>query len=455
MQHHELNNPELMPTRTQDRDINIWDFTMLWAGMTINMGAFTMGAQLYPGLSPMMILGAILVAYMIVTSILVLTGDIGIRYGMPFAVFIRGCFGYQGAKIPAVLRAIPACFWFGFQTWVAAVAIGKLLELWFGYTNITLLILIFAALQVVNAIYGMKAMAKFDWVAIPALTVLIGAVTLWLLGDNNATLFDVFSAPSTGDGSFWFAVMGIAGIWITMGLNSPDLTRKLERSRDHASANFFVRNRKPFMAQLGGLIIIGTGILLVGMIGGILTGTWDPIAIVTDSISHPLILILSMLTIAFAQWSTNTAANLMPSAYVLMNVFPRLSFGWGVAISGALGLLMMPWLFADSLLWFTVITSALLGPVAGIMIADYYLLRRGKLDPAQFYDPEGPFVYQRNFNLRGFAVFGLSFVASVAFVELAFFVGLAVSVIGYTVAMRGEVERQQQGVTALQEAPQG
>ncbi|MCT7656253.1 cytosine permease [Oceanimonas sp. NS1] len=147
---HEMNNPELMPSTDKDRDINIWDFTMLWAGMTINMGAFTMGAQLYPGLSPWTIIGAILAAYAIVTSILILAGDIGIRYGIPFTVYIRGCFGYKGAKIPAAFRAIPACFWFGFQTWVAAVAIGKVLEMWIGYSNTTILILIFGVLQVVE-----------------------------------------------------------------------------------------------------------------------------------------------------------------------------------------------------------------------------------------------------------------------------------------------------------------
>ncbi|MFP2768650.1 cytosine permease [Oceanisphaera sp. KMM 10153] len=433
---HEMNNPELMPSTDKDRDINIWDFTMLWAGMTINMGAFTMGAQLYPGLSPWTIIGAILAAYTIVTTILILAGDIGIRYGIPFTVYIRGCFGYQGAKIPAAFRAIPACFWFGFQTWVAAVAIGKVLEMWIGYSNTTILILIFGVLQVINAIYGMKAMAKFDWVAIPALTILIGLVTFWLLQTNNATIGDVLAAPSLDNGSFWFAVMAIAGIWITMGLNSPDMTRKLERSRDHSSKNFFIRNRKPFFAQISGLIVIGSGILMVGMIGGILTGTWDPIEIVLNSMSSPIVLILSMITIAFAQWSTNTAANLMPSALILMNVFPRLNFGQGVAISGAIGLLMMPWVFADNLLWFSVITSGLLGPVAGIMLADFYLLRRGQLNVDDFYNPRGPFVYQNNYNLRAFLVYGLSFACSLVFIDLAFFVGLVVSVVGYYLLMK-------------------
>jgi NCS1 family nucleobase:cation symporter-1 len=430
-----LRNPELLPTKDKDRDISIGDFTMLWAGMTINMGAFTMGAQLYPDLSPVTILIAILVAYLMVTSILILTGDIGLVYGLPFAVYIRKCFGYKGANIPAFFRAIPACFWFGFQTWVGAVALDMIMEMWIGYSNVTLLILLFGTLQILNAVFGMKAMAKFDWIAIPSLVILIAAVTFWLLKMNDATIIDVFAAPSSGTGSFWFAVMGIAGIWITMGINSPDLNRKLKRSVDHSSDNFFIRNRKPIYAQLTGLVIIGAGTLLVGMIGGILTGTWDPVEIIANSITTPVILLLSLLTIVFAQWSTNTAANLMPAAYVIMNAFPKLNFAKGVVAAGIIGLLMMPWVFADNLLWFTVITSGLLGPIAGIMITDYHILRKRKLDIEEFYTTDG----QTSFNKKGFIAYGISFVLSILFMDYAFFIGFVVSTLLYYVLMKNEV----------------
>jgi NCS1 family nucleobase:cation symporter-1 len=281
----------------------------------------------------------------------------------------------------------------------------------------------------------MKAMAKFDWIAIPSLVILIAAVTFWLLKMNDATIIDVFAAPSSGTGSFWFAVMGIAGIWITMGINSPDLNRKLKRSVDHSSDNFFIRNRKPIYAQLTGLVIIGAGTLLVGMIGGILTGTWDPVEIIANSITTPVILLLSLLTIVFAQWSTNTAANLMPAAYVIMNAFPKLNFAKGVVAAGIIGLLMMPWVFADNLLWFTVITSGLLGPIAGIMITDYHILRKRKLDIEEFYTTDG----QTSFNKKGFIAYGISFVLSILFMDYAFFIGFVVSTLLYYVLMKNEV----------------
>jgi NCS1 family nucleobase:cation symporter-1 len=220
-----------------------------------------------------------------------------------------------------------------------------------------------------------------------------------------------------------------------MGINSPDLNRKLKRSVDHSSDNFFIRNRKPIYAQLTGLVIIGAGTLLVGMIGGILTGTWDPVEIIANSITTPVILLLSLLTIVFAQWSTNTAANLMPAAYVIMNAFPKLNFAKGVVAAGIIGLLMMPWVFADNLLWFTVITSGLLGPIAGIMITDYHILRKRKLDIEEFYTTDG----QTSFNKKGFIAYGVSFVLSILFMDYAFFVGFAVSALLYYVLMKNEV----------------
>ncbi|MCT7656255.1 cytosine permease [Oceanimonas sp. NS1] len=107
-----------------------------------------------------------------------------------------------------------------------------------------------------------------------------------------------------------------------------------------------------------------------------------------------------------------------------------------MSISGVIGLLMMPWLFADNLLWFSVVTSGLLGPVAGIMLADFYLLRRGRIRVEDFYDPKGPFVYQNNYNLRAFLVYGVSFLCSLIFMDMAFFVGLVISVAGYTLLMK-------------------
>lgn len=432
-----LRSPELLPTQERDRDLSLLDFTLLWAGMTINIAGFAIGAQLYPGLSPMRIIYAIFCAYLMVTGLLVLTGDIGIKYGIPFTVYTRACFGYKGSYIAGFIRAIPCFFWFGFQTWVGAVALNEVMKIFVGYSNVTILIILFGAIQVINAIYGLKAMAKFDWIAIPTLAIVLGAMMFWLLKSNNVTVIDILATPGKNNGSFSFAVMGIAGGWITMALNSPDLTRNLKRSPDFEKQSFLQRNKNSIIAQILGLVLVGAAILIVGMTAGILTGTWNPIDVAIQSFgkSKPIVLIFSFLTIVFAQWSTNTAANLLPPAYILINIFPKLRFAIATILSGIIGIIIMPWKFGNYLVQFQAITSGLLGPIVGIMIADYYIIRKQKLNIKDLYEEGGQYTYKNNFNPAGILSLIISFIIAMIFSDYAFFIGFGLSVILYIVFM--------------------
>lgn len=436
-----LKNPELLPSKDSERDLSLIDYSLLWAGMTINIAGFAIGAQLYPGLSPVRIVMGILVAYLLVTTLLVLNGDIGLTYSIPFAVYMRACFGYKGSFIPGVIRSIPCFFWFGFQTWVGALALNSILEMTIGYSNLTIMIILFGAIQIINAIYGLKAMAKFDWIAIPLLALVLGGTMFWLLKTNNATFTDIMAAPSKNTYSFPFAVMGIAGGWITMALNSPDLTRKLERDSNFEKGGFFTRNKNAIIAQILGLVIVGALILIVGMTAGILTGIWNPIDVVIETFgtSRPIILIFAFLAITFAQWSTNTAANLMPPAYILINMFPKLNFAKATILSGIIGLVIMPWKFSDFLVQFQVITSGLLGPIVGIMIADYYLIRKRKLNVRDLYEEDGQYKYKNDYNPAAIWTLIISSVGGVIFKEYAFFVSFGVSLVLYVVLMKSMV----------------
>ncbi|MBU5485295.1 cytosine permease [Clostridium sp. MSJ-11] len=433
-----LTSPELLPTKDSERDISLLDFTLLWSGMTINIAGFAIGAQLYPGLSPMKIIYAILVAYLMVTGLLVLTGDIGIKYGIPFAVYTRACFGYKGSYIAGFIRAIPCFFWFGFQTWVGAIALNEVMKMLVGYSNVTLLIILFGAIQIINAIYGLKAMAKFDWIAIPTLAIVLGAMMFWLLKTHNVTIVDILATPGDNTAPFSFAVMGIAGGWITMALNSPDLTRSLKRSENYENQTFFQRNKNSIIAQILGLVLVGTAILLVGMTAGILTGTWNPIDVVIESFgsSKPVVLAFCFLTIVFAQWSTNTAANLLPPAYIMLNIFPKLNFVTSTIISGIIGIVILPWKFGNYLVQFQAITSGLLGPIVGIMITDYYIIRKQKLNVKDLYEEGGQYTYKNNFNPAGMISLFISFGIAMIFSDYAFFIGFGLSVVLYIVLMR-------------------
>ncbi|MGD9156339.1 MAG: cytosine permease [Bacillota bacterium] len=445
----DLKSPELLPTVDSERNLSLLDYTLLWAGMTINIAGFAVGAQLYPGLSPAMIIGAILAGYILVTALLILTGDIGLTYGIPFVVYLRVCFGYSGSIIPGLIRTIPCFFWFGFQTWVGALALDTIMKMTIGYSNLTLLIIIFGAVQVFNAIYGLKAMAKFDWIAIPMLAIVLSMTFLWLLKSHNVGIADIMAAPAKGRTSFIFAIMGIAGGWITMALNSLDLTRKLKRDEKYEEQSFWQRNKNALTAEVLGLVIVGTLILIVGMTAGILTGVWNPIDVLVKAFqnSNPFILIVAFLTIAFAQWSTNTAANLMPPAYILINIFPKFNFAKATIISGIVGLLIMPWKFGDYLVQFQVITSGLLGPIVGIMIADYYLIRKRMLNIKDMYEENGQYQYKNNYNPAAMWTLAGSFIAGVIFKNYAFFVSFGVSLVLYVILMKQLVlEKYEQNI---------
>lgn len=432
-----LISEELLPSKDEDRDLSLIDYTLLWAGMTINIAGFAVGSQLYPGLNPKMITLGIFVAYGIVTLLLVLTGDIGIKFGIPFAVYSRACFGYKGSYIAGLIRSIPCFFWFGFQTWVGATALNEVLKMMTGYSNVPVLIIIFGGLQIFNAIYGLKAMAKFDWIAIPLLAIVLGLMMFWLLKDNNATMVDIFSAPADNNLSFAFAVTGIAGGWITMALNSPDLARKIKRDDDYMTQSFLKRNKKSIISQVLGLVIVGALILIVGMTAGILTGVWNPIDVCIMSFqSKPIVLVFCFITILLAQWSTNTAANLMPPAYILLNIFPKLKFSHTTVIAGIIGIIIMPWQFSDYLVQFQAISSALLGPIAGIMISDYYFIRKQMLNVKDLYDINGQYKYKNNYNPAAIWTLLISFFIGIVTGDYAFFTSFILSLILYVVLMK-------------------
>lgn len=430
-------NPELLPSKDSDRDISFIDYTVLWIGMVINMGAFSIGAQFYPGISPWQLFAAVFVAYGFVTLLLTLTGDIGLRYGISFAVYLRSVFGYKGSKVAALARAIPPFFWFGFQTWIAAIAINKLLVLWTGYSNVTLLVFIFGALQIWNAAAGVKAMAKFNWVAAPILVIFVGGSIFWLLKANNVTLIDILAAPADGTGSFSMAITGIAGIWVTMALNNMDITRKFRRYPEYTSNNLFVRNKRIILGAIIGLITVGAGVLLTGMVGGIVTGVWNPIDIMTKAIPSTIVLVISVIIISFAQFSTGISAALLPTALILINAFPKLSYVKGVIIAGTIGMVTMPWLLASKMILVTGTFSAIIGPLGGLIVADYFLLRKTEFNVEELFDENGG-MSNGGYNIKAFITYIVSTALAFVAFKLAFFVGFGVALVLYYVLMKNE-----------------
>lgn len=441
-----LRSPELLPTKDSERNLSLWDYTILWAGMTINIVAFSLGAQYYnggDGLSPWMLVLVVFLGYGLVTALTVLAGDIGTKYGVPFAVYSRAAFGYKGSYFAGLVRCVPCFYWFGFQTWVGASALNMIMGIVFpGFDNVTLMLILFAAFQIVNALFGMEAMAKFDWIAVPCLGIMFAAIIVTICNKFQVTIPDIMNVKAAGNYSMAFAVSGIAGGWITMALNGPDLARQIKRSDNYKNEGLLKRNQRAILGQLVGLMAVGILAMMVGMAAGVFTGEWDLNNVVYSLFSNNmLMLVFCFISIAFAQWSTNTAANLMPPAYILLNIFPKMKFWMTTVASGVIGLLMMPWKQqgGDFLVVIQSNFSTLLGPIIGIMLADYFLVRKTVVNVDDLYNAGGQYEYTKGFNMGAILTMAISFGLSLLAGDYSFFAGLAISIVVYVVLMKAMV----------------
>lgn len=438
-----LRSPELMPTSESGRTMSLADYFILWAGMTINIVGFSLGAQYYnggEGLSAWMLVLVILVGYGMVTALTALIGDIGTVYGVPYAVYARAPFGYKGFYVAGILRAIPALYWFGFLTWIGAAALNYMMGLIFpGFDNLGLMIIVFAALQIINSMYGLEAMAKFDWFAIPVLAILFVVIAIAIGKKFGVTIPDIMATPGEGKMSIVYAISGIAGGWITMALNGPDLARQIKRVPDYDKKGFFARNKRALIGQFLGLMVVGVLTMLVGMAAGITTGEWDLNKVCIDLFNSKALLIFAFIAIVFAQWSTNTAGNLMPPTYILIGMFPKLNFKSASVICGVIAIAMQPWRIQNSGTFLVDVQnyiSILLGPIIGILLADYFIIRKGKLNVQDLYTANGQYQYTSGFNMSAMIALVVSFVLSFISSTYAFFIGLIISPIIYVIHMK-------------------
>lgn len=439
----QLNNPELIPSTDDKRDVSNKTFFIMCIGFYVQLVSFISGAQMFPTLSPLTILICVTIGNLVVWLFLVLTGDIGLRYGIPYSVYMRAPFGYRGAYFPGVVRAIPAVYWFGFQTWMGSEAINAILKYLFGFDHPMLVLAIFGAAQILNTALGINAIAKFDWVAAPVLTLTTAYILYYLVTEYNIG-WDIFNQPGTGSMSLLLAVTTFAGTQITMAVNISDFTRFMKRPKAAGEkiddkTGFFQLNSGSIWSQFFGLLVPMVGFTAVGMVSGIATGEWNPITVMTTVFAdNPLVMILVLLSfVIFAQVSSNTGQNLLPAGYVLLNIFPhKLNFVKAVIISGVIGLVCQPRVFADRINSVLLVITCMLGPIIGIIIVDYYFIRKRKINVEELYKAGGQYTYCNNFNPAALIVFIPSIILGLMFSDYALFVALGIGGVLYYILMK-------------------
>ncbi|MEK6702619.1 MAG: NCS1 family nucleobase:cation symporter-1 [Planctomycetota bacterium] len=415
-----LINDDLKPTTLQQRTWTTWHIAALWIGMAVCIPTYTLAAGMIElGMSWWQAVLTVALGNCIVLIPMVLNGHAGAKYGIPFPVLMRASFGTVGANIPAMARAIVACGWFGIQTWIGGDAIYQVIGA-VGWIDITsdrasnmlgigltpwqgVCFLAFWGMNVYFIWNGIKAIKWLEAWAAPFL-ILAGLVLLaWAMWkvESVSKLFSQGSRfTSTGEfwKTFWPQLTAMVGFWATLSLNIPDFTRYAKNQKTQAWGQALGLPTTMTLFCFIGIMVTSSTVMIYGH------AIWDPVALVVRFGSLPAI-IISLVALSVATLTTNLAANVVSPANDFANLAPhRISYRTGGMITAVIGIVMMPWYLYNNLsayiFTWLIGYSALLGPIAGIMLCDYFILRRSRLDVDALYDAKGQYSYTNGVNWR-------------------------------------------------------
>jgi len=413
-----LSNADLAPTSPAQRTWGLWHFAALWVGMSVCIPTYMLAASMIAsGLVWWESLGIILLGNAIVLLPMLATGHAGTRYGIPFPVFARASYGVRGAHLPALLRSLVACGWFGIQTWIGGLAISALAgAVWPGWAELgggarfmghgMPEFLGFFLFWLLNLYFVWNGTESIKWLESLAAPFLI-ATGLALLGWAAAKAGGIApllaasermtGAPAARGAGFvtgvfvpWLTAM--VGYWATLALNIPDFTRFARTQRDQAVGQALgLLTTMPLFAFIG-IAVTGATLLVWG------EAIWNPVdllARLSDRSGNPLLGILALVVLVVATLTTNIAANVVSSANSFSNLAPgRVSARTGGLIAAAIGVLLFPWLLLDRYQTWLISYSGLLGAVGGVVVCDYLVVRRCRLELGDLYRRDGRYGYR-------------------------------------------------------------
>ena len=453
-----LYNEDLAPIPLEKRSWGTYNYASLWVAMSVCIPTYMLASGLIAGgMNWWQAIGTILLGNRIVLIPMLLNAHAGTKYGIPFPVFVRASFGVRGANIPAVLRALVACGWFGIQTWIGGQAIytmAKILAPGLADNAAALWICFFAFWGLNMAVIwrGIETIKFLEGIGAPFMLG-IGLLMLWWITGKAGGLGPVLSAPSkfrsTGEFMRFFipSLTGMVGFWATVALNIPDFTRYAKSQKAQAWGQAMGLPAAMTLYSFIGVAVTSASAVLFG------EPIWDPVALLAR-FNQPMVALIALIALLVATLNTNVAANVVSPSNDFSNLNPRLiSFRTGGLITGVIGICMMPWKllsdFSAYIFGWLVGYSGLLGPIAGVMIADYFVVRRARLALDDLYRRGGIYEYENGVNWR--AVAALAIGAAVALLGLvvppvrflydyAWFVGFVIAGGLYVTLMRAGLE---------------
>jgi nucleobase:cation symporter-1, NCS1 family len=400
-----LYSPDLAPLGWEDRTWNVWHIASLWVGMVVCIPTYMLASgMIQAGMNWRQAVFTVLLGNVIVLIPMILNSVAGTRYGISFPVLVRAPFGTAGTHIPSLMRGLVACGWFGIQTAIGGSAIFQLVEAtrpgilanladilpaWIGLsTGQAICFVVFWLINVYFILAGTESIKWLETIAAPLLIALGLALLYWAVwaGGSFEKILVAQSKFTTSRefyAVFWPNLTAMVGFWATLSLNIPDFSRHAKSQSDQIWGQAIGLPLPMALFAFIGVAATGASIVVYG------EAIWDPV-ILLGKFQSPWIKGISLCAILIATLTTNIAANIVAPANALSNLAPKwISLRLGGLISALIGALMLPWKqLADPggyIFTWLVGYSALLGPIAGIMIADYYFVQRGKLNLAELY----------------------------------------------------------------------
>jgi nucleobase:cation symporter-1, NCS1 family len=457
-----LFNPDLAPVPIAERNWSTYNYAALWISMAHCIPTYMLASGLIAsGMNWWQALVTVLLGNTIVLVPILLNSHPGTKYGIPFPVFARAAYGTIGSNLPALMRALVACGWFGIQAWIGGEALNtffaSIIPNWpallgagvAGHTTTEWLsFLLFWGLNVFIIYRGMNLLREVENWAAPFVLVMTSTLlgwAVWRAHGFGPLLSDPGKFSSAG-GFFRIFVPSLTamiGFWATLSLNMPDFTRFGRSQREQVVGQVVALPTTMFVfAAMGVLITSATSIIYGELI-------WDPVKLI-GRFHDPLVVAISMFTAVVATLAVNIAANVVSPANDFANAFPRLiGFKTGGLITGIVGIVIQPWrLLADpSGYIFTWLLgySGGLGSIAGVLIADYWVVRKTSLRIEDLYLTDGAYRFSGGWHVPGVAATlagcaaawsGLVIPALRPVYDYAWFVGFGVSMIVYLALAR-------------------
>jgi len=412
-----LYSEDLAPIPLSKRSWDTWNYAALWISMSLCIPTYMLASSLIGGgMNWWQAILTIFIGNTVVLVPMILNGHAGAKYGIPFPVFARASFGVRGANVPAVLRAIVACGWFGIQTWIGGYAIYLMLKVWipeienipqifptsFGLqTGPAITFFLFWLVNMFIVYLGVESIKKLLVFKAFFLPIAALALLFWAISAGHG-LGPILSQPSKFQSStaFWNyffpALTGMVGFWATLSLNIPDFTRYAKSQHAQIMGQAIALPASMTLFSFIGVVVTSATLIIYG------ETIWDPL-VLAGKFDNKMLVSIAMIAVALSTLATNIAANIVSPANDFAHLSPsKINFKTGGYITGIIGLLIFPWkLIADPtgyIFTWLIAYSSLLGPIGGIMIADYYFIRKQNLNVKDLYQSKGQYTYGNGFN---------------------------------------------------------